>query len=303
MSQQKSDPETFGLMAQPSNQVVEAIRAIQQAEHSLLLRHRAKADPEAGRERERSNTDSNAAYARHLGRNGHEAGRQEERLKDARAWAAPELRELVPRVQDVLELKERVVKNAWDKFVPKDRDRFEFLHYREFASALWEEGWSSLEDLAIEAIQEHAPSDVVKGGLASGFKAGVLRTFGGLWSDRQQSDAPRWLTAMVDEVSFPDLPPDVRTKIKAQLLKAAAGCWKSSQLSASPECMRQAFHAIAQVLFDAQILKADLLSEISLLVWESAVAGGWFCITWIRRETGVRKVPGCPVGAVLTYVL
>jgi hypothetical protein len=112
------------------------------------------------RERKRQKADLNAAYARHLGRNGPEAGRQEELLEDARAWAAATLREAVSEVQDVLELKQRVVKQMWDKFVPTHPDCSDLqLDYRKFGSALWGEGWPSLEDLAFDALRERAASE------------------------------------------------------------------------------------------------------------------------------------------------
>jgi hypothetical protein len=98
-----------------------------------------------------------AAYKRRLGRNIFEAERQEELLKDARAWAEAELREGISQVRDVDELKKRVVKQTWDKFVPTHRHYSAFqLGYREFESALWEEGLPSLEDLATAAMEERA---------------------------------------------------------------------------------------------------------------------------------------------------
>jgi hypothetical protein len=112
--------------------------------------------------RERRKAGQNAGYARRRGRVGSEADRQEELLKDARVWAEAELRKLVSEVQDVFELKERVVHQAWNEFVPQHRYYPERpsnrLLYREFAAALWEEGWPSLEDRAILAIRDRAAS-------------------------------------------------------------------------------------------------------------------------------------------------
>jgi len=111
------------------------------------------------RKRMRRNADRSAQYARHLGRNGPEVGRQEDLLKDARVWAAATLTETVSEVQDVRELRERVVKQTWDQFVPKHRYYSDFrLGYREFQSALWEEGWPSLEDCALAEVIERADS-------------------------------------------------------------------------------------------------------------------------------------------------
>src|ERR1700722_18617679 len=66
------------------------------------------------RRKQRQYTDLNAQYLRHLGRNGFEVLRQEEMLKDARAWAEAELGESVSRAEDREELKRRVVKRTWE---------------------------------------------------------------------------------------------------------------------------------------------------------------------------------------------
>jgi hypothetical protein len=106
----------------------------------------------------RQNADKNAWCARQLGRNPAEAGRQEDLLRDARAWAKATLREIVSEVQDVLELKERVVKQT-EEFIQRHRYYSDFrLGSREFEMALWDEGSPSLEDLALEAVIERADS-------------------------------------------------------------------------------------------------------------------------------------------------
>ena len=109
---------------------------------------------------QRRDKDLQAAYARLRGKNGYEVARQEELLQDARAWARAEIKPTASEVRDVFELKERVVKKTWDEFVPKHRYHRDFfkLGYLEFAAALWEEGWPSLEDVAIEALAERATS-------------------------------------------------------------------------------------------------------------------------------------------------
>jgi hypothetical protein len=110
------------------------------------------------RERIRRTEDLEARYARRSGRNGSEVGRQEELLKDARAWAKAALHELVSEVQDVRELKERVVKQA-EEFIQRHRYYANFrLSYLEFESALWQEGWPSLEECALGALIERADS-------------------------------------------------------------------------------------------------------------------------------------------------
>ena len=110
------------------------------------------------RKRVRQNADKNAWYARQLGRNPLEAGRQEDLLEDARAWAKAALRELVQEVQDLRELKERVVKQT-EEFIQRHRYYADFqLGYLQFGSALWEEGWPSLEECALEAVIGRADS-------------------------------------------------------------------------------------------------------------------------------------------------
>lgn len=105
--------------------------------------------------RKRQNADLNATYARRH-KNWPDAERVENILRSARGWAAPVLRELVAEVQDVFELKQRVAKQAFDKFI--EEKSYFWERYQEFASALWEEGWPSLEDHAIAAMAERATS-------------------------------------------------------------------------------------------------------------------------------------------------
>lgn len=57
-------------------------------------------------------------------------------------------------VQDIFDLKQRVVQQSFDKFIAKDT--YFWDRYQEFESALWEEGRSSLEDYAIVAMAERA---------------------------------------------------------------------------------------------------------------------------------------------------
>src|SRR5207253_2451885 len=71
-----------------------------------------------------------------------------------------------------------------------------------------------------------------------------------------------------------------RDKIKAQLLRAHAAFWNSPNASdADTKAMRIAFDGVAHVLFDAGLLSQELLAnEIPQLVWDSAIAGGWWCL-------------------------
>lgn len=90
----------------------------------------------------------------------------------------------------------------------------------------------------------------------------------------QQPDPIKWLDAW----SVPSLSPDHRKRIKAQLFEADAAFWKSpDDQSASVNTMRLAFDGIAKVLLDEGILTEQLLeNDIPVLVWESAIAGGWY---------------------------
>ena len=115
--------------------------------------------PERWRKEQRRNRDLNAVYARRLALNGPAAQRQEELLRDARAYAEAGLGELLSEVRDLFQLKARIVKKTWDGLLPKHRYYADFqLGYREFESALWEEGSPSLEELATAILTEHVAS-------------------------------------------------------------------------------------------------------------------------------------------------
>jgi hypothetical protein len=91
----------------------------------------------------------------------------------------------------------------------------------------------------------------------------------------ERSDPLLW----VDDWQVPGLVAQQREKIKAQLLIAAAvfsrGSPENHARHVAP--MKTAFNGIAEVLFDAGILTAKLLeNEIRELVWDSAIAGGWW---------------------------
>jgi hypothetical protein len=97
-----------------------------------------------------------------------------------------------------------------------------------------------------------------------------------------EQDPVKWL----DEWSVPGLSSEHRKKIKAQLLRAD-GTFERSQDpdSAALSSMRQAFDAIANVLFEARILTADLLrKDIPQLIWDSAIAGGWWRLASETRQ-------------------
>jgi hypothetical protein len=80
------------------------------------------------------------------------------------------------------------VKNAYDRFVPTNHQDPNFWHFAEFASALWEEGWPPLEDLAIRAIvasQERAAAAAMAVG---GIRAPLTR-WAGTEADSSRSKA------------------------------------------------------------------------------------------------------------------
>jgi hypothetical protein len=103
-------------------------------------------------DRMRRTSDPGGTYARFRGRDSVGAGKQEELLNDARAWAAGELLELLDNQLAPADLQRQVVKKTWDRFLPTHKYRSELeLGYREFSTALWTGGVTSLQDLATVA--------------------------------------------------------------------------------------------------------------------------------------------------------
>jgi hypothetical protein len=90
----------------------------------------------------------------------------------------------------------------------------------------------------------------------------------------QDQDPVKW----VDAWAVVDLSSEHRNRIKAQLLRADAAYWRSPDAaSADTDAMRQAFTGVAKVLAEAGILTEELLkNEMPTLVWDSAIAGGWY---------------------------
>ena len=91
---------------------------------------------------------------------------------------------------------------------------------------------------------------------------------------QHQLEVVKW----VDQWSVEGLSEGHRRGIKSQLLKAHAAFWRSPNApNADTEAMRLAFDRVAQVLFDAGLLTEQLLEQdLPLLVWDSAIAGGWW---------------------------
>jgi hypothetical protein len=74
-------------------------------------------------------------------RSDHQFVTQEAFLKDAQECARDVVRELAREVHDIVELRERVIRKTWDKFISPDPRRKEFeITYTEFGAALWDEG-------------------------------------------------------------------------------------------------------------------------------------------------------------------
>lgn len=86
-------------------------------------------------------------------------------------------------------------------------------------------------------------------------------------------------TKWVDEWPIPGLSTAHRKRIKSQLLKAHATFHRNYDVRdpySFQEPVRQAFDAVARVLFEAGLLTAELLeNQLRLLIVEAAIAGGW----------------------------
>jgi hypothetical protein len=98
-----------------------------------------------------------------------------------------------------------------------------------------------------------------------------------------QRDPKKW----VDDWQVSGLSAEHRTKIKAQLLRADAAFWASPESTgADLTSMKLAFDGVAKVLFEAEILTEQLLQgEVPALVWDSAIAGGWYRFASETPET------------------
>jgi hypothetical protein len=108
-------------------------------------------------DREKRYAKMTVVLKRQLGKSADEVKRLEELLGDARVWAEVEVERLASEGHDLEGTKKRVVKKTFDDFIPRHRYHCDFdLGYEEFAAALWEEGWPSLENLAKVAIENKA---------------------------------------------------------------------------------------------------------------------------------------------------
>ena len=119
--------------------------------------------------------------------------------------------------------------------------------------------------------------------------AGEESALGGGWGDTPASFAPyqgprpartarqtpiQW----VDDWPVRGVTPEHRRAIQIELLRADAEFWRSPDTpGAHLATMRQAFDGIAMVLLVAGILSESLLrQQIPQLVWDAAIAAGWW---------------------------
>jgi len=82
----------------------------------------------------------------------------------------------------------------------------------------------------------------------------------------------------VDDWPVPGVTSEDRQRIKIELLRADAEFWRSPDTPSAPlTTMRQAFDGVALVLFVTGVLTESLLrKEIPQLVWDAAIAAGWW---------------------------
>jgi hypothetical protein len=150
------------------------------------------------------------------------------------------------------------------------------------------------EPVTVKTAEEEA---ALGGGWAN--TPDAFEPFKGPRSAGDEHHPERW----VDEWPISGLSPQDRKRIKAQLWRADSEFWKSpDEASADTAAMRQAFDGVASVLFGAGILTEQTLrEEIPLLVWDSAIAAGWWRLAseapqdifheqlghyWVWREEG-----------------
>jgi len=125
--------------------------------------------------------------------------------------------------------------------------------------------------IEVKTADEEAKLEL-QGGWAN--TPGAFLKYQGPWRLGPQHDPTKW----VDQWSVEGLSEALRKKIKAQLLKAHAAFWKAPDApNANTDAMRQAFDGVAGAVFEAGLLSEPCLAEyIPQLVWDSAIAGGWW---------------------------
>ncbi len=143
------NPADLGLLVpgtEEDKQVKKALEASREAE---------EADPELRRRRQERDAYLTARLERIRGKNPAERSgeldkldRQEELLCDARAYAEI----IYLREPHSPEGRRKVTQRLWDEFIPKHKDKDAFsLGFRDLHSAIWPEGYPSLEGSADQA--------------------------------------------------------------------------------------------------------------------------------------------------------
>jgi hypothetical protein len=97
-----------------------------------------------------------------------------------------------------------------------------------------------------------------------------------------QHDPVKW----ADQFPVGGLSEGDRRTIKARLKRAHSAFWRlPDDPNADIKAMRLAFDGVAQVLFAAGLLTEQLLAnDIPRLVWDAAIAGGWWCLASETRQ-------------------
>jgi hypothetical protein len=74
------------------------------------------------------------------------------------------------------------------------------------------------------------------------------------------------------------LSPEVRKKLRADLLRADSAFWRAPNYPiGTVASMRKAFDGLAEILFKERLLTESILeADLPALVWDSAIAGGWW---------------------------
>ena len=125
-----------------------------------------------------------------------------------------------------------------------------------------------------ELVVKNAEEDAALGGGWTGVPGDFTPYKGPRPPRSDEADPLRW----ADSWPFPGLSAALRSRIKAQVLRADAAFWTALDDEGAVQiALKLACNGIAKLLFEAGVLTEQLLkNEIPALVWDSAVAGGWY---------------------------
>src|SRR5581483_2735655 len=125
------------------------------------IRKDEEADPEVKRRRERVNAAHQARYDRvRTGRTTYLAGLQEQLICDARKYAESCLAD-ASSPEDRL----KITRQIWNDFIPRHPHRDAFgLQFGALHTAIWTEGYPSLEERAAECGQTREPAQQAEPG-------------------------------------------------------------------------------------------------------------------------------------------